>query len=385
MTLKFERNEKLPQFITYQINYKNLKHSILDLYNHRAIKNTLKSSILNKMKKYFQQMGKQFLNSFVFYPDEHRFWKYSVNKNIISKLKSEKIDLIFSSSSPVSSHIVAKKIKKKLNVPWVADLRDLWSQNHYKEYNQSRLQLEKRLEVKTLSNADLLVTVSEPLKQLLMLNHPRKNILSITNGFSHFVSNTKNQKNSKFTITYTGQLYRTKRDPSILLKAVRELIQRDIIHEDKIEINFFGPQNDYLNELIYNSKLNKVVFQRGEISREEAIESQKKSHMLLLLNWDNPMEVGVYTGKLFEYLASRVPILAIGGKNNKVVEEVLQKTKAGTFISSYEELIQTLEMYYKEYFLHNVIVYNGIEDELMKYSHENMAKRFCEAFDNLLL
>ncbi|MHC4843459.1 MAG: hypothetical protein ACYTEE_06625 [Planctomycetota bacterium] len=102
--------------------------------------------------------------------------------------------------------------------------------------------------------------------------------------------------------------------------------------------------------------------------------------MLLLLNRDDPREAGVYTGKFFEYLAAKRPVLAVGGPKG-VVSELLEQTKAGFHANDLLTLKKILSDCYKEYTSTGEVAYRGIEDEINKYSHREMARKFAEVLD----
>ena len=90
----------------------------------------------------------------LYYPDEQKGWKpFAVNASI-ELLQNETIDALISSSSPVTSHLIARELKVKYKIPWLADLRDLWSQNHNYPYGYLRKFFDRRLELTTLSKAD---------------------------------------------------------------------------------------------------------------------------------------------------------------------------------------------------------------------------------------
>jgi hypothetical protein len=113
------------------------------------------------------------------YPDAEKGWKSFAVKAGNELLQSEDIDVMISSSSPVTCHIIAKELKSRHNIPWVADLRDLWTQNHDYPYSSLRKLLETRLERKTLSAADALVTVSQPWAKKLEMLHMRLQMVLI--------------------------------------------------------------------------------------------------------------------------------------------------------------------------------------------------------------
>ncbi|MGB2582721.1 MAG: glycosyltransferase, partial [Dehalococcoidia bacterium] len=142
------------------------------------------------------------------YPDPQKGWRSFAVEAGNDFLQQETVDAIISTSSPVTSHIVAKELKDKFGIPWVADFRDLWTQNHYYPYSPIRRVIERRLELNTLHKADALVTVSEPAAHKLGTLHKGKPIHMITNGFDPEEASSPNvDLTDEFTITYTGNLY----------------------------------------------------------------------------------------------------------------------------------------------------------------------------------
>jgi hypothetical protein len=117
------------------------------------------------------------------YPDEDKGWKNFAVRAGREFLQNEDVDAMISSSPPVTSHLIAEELKVRHEVPWMVDLRDLWSQNHYYPYGPVRRLIDRRLELKTLSAADALVAVSQPYAEELKTLHKGKLIYSITNGF----------------------------------------------------------------------------------------------------------------------------------------------------------------------------------------------------------
>ena len=259
-------------------------------------------------------------------------------------------------------------------------MRDLWTQNHYCSHGILRKWFERRLEINTLSYADALVTVSEPLAETLNTLHPKKSIFTILNGFDPDDVNMNVPLTKEFTITYTGILYQGKRDPELLLKAIRELINKNIIKSDNIRINFFGPTQYWLEQEMKKYRLEKVFKQCGIVSREVALKKQRESQILLLLNWNDPREKGVYTGKLFEYLAAKRPILAIGGPKG-VLSELLENTNVGNHFCQLKNLKYFIARCYKEYQSKGQVLYRGIDNKIDKYSHRMMAQKFAKVLE----
>ncbi len=320
------------------------------------------------------------------YPCPNKNWKpfaVSAAKELIEK---ENIDAVLSSSAPLTSHLIANELKAEYHIPWIADLRDLWSQNHNYSYGPLRKIMDRRLEVKTLAGADALITVSGPWAEKLRALHKGKKVYSITHGFNPAEVNILPAKlTAKFTITYTGTIYPGRQNPSRFLASLRGLISDGTINKDDIEVRFFGPVEKWLAKEIKKYQLSDIVKQYGQVSRHIAVEKQQESQLLLFLNWDDPKEQGVFSGKIFEYLGARRPILATGGSKGDVVTELLNETKSGMTASGLEDIKGLLKELYREYKMKGEIAFGGEESKINQYTQREMARKFSDILDNLVV
>lgn len=318
------------------------------------------------------------------YPDSDRGWKPFAVTAGSEFLQREDIHAILSSSSPVTSHLIAKELKAEYKIPWVADFRDLWSQNHNYSYSPIRKLFDTRLELKTLRTADALVTVSQLWADKLSALHKGKTTYAITNGFDPAeVNNPPAALTTKFTITYTGAIYAKKQDPAKLFAALRDLISDETIDPRDVEVRFYGYRHDWVNKEITQYGLLNIVKQHGLVPRQSALEKQRESQLLLLLDWDDPQEKGVYPLKIFEYLGTRRPILTTGGSDDDVVARLLNETKAGICAPTVEDIKNTIGDLYREYKMKSEIAYKGEKSKANKYSHREMARKFSEILDHL--
>lgn len=181
----------------------------------------------------------------------------------------------------------------------------------------------------------------------------------------------------KFTITYTCRICEGKQDPELLFSVLHQLFNEDRMDPRDIKVRFDGPIGDWLDEMIRRFGLDDVVVRNQTIPRPLALIKQRESHILLLLNWNDPQELGVYTGKIFEYLAARRPICATGGPQG-VVAQLLKETAAGVHVSDGEGLRRVLLKAYEQYHAQGYVSYQGREQVIAKYSHREMAKKFAD-------
>jgi len=315
------------------------------------------------------------------YPDPQKGWRRFAVKAGQDILRQQNIHAIISTSPPETSHIIAKKLKDEFKIPWVADFRDLWTQNYYYLYSPLRKSIERRLELNTLSTAEALVTVSQPAADDLRSLHRQKPVHSIPNGFDPAeVNTTPGNLTDKFTITYTGNLYPGKQSPEPLFAALRDLITEGSMDASDIEVRFYGPEAGWIYKQAERYELTGTVRQFGVVPREITLNKQRESQLLLLLKWNDTRQRGFYTAKIFEYLAARRPVLAVGGFPD-VVDQLLDETKAGVSGQTGEDIKAVLLRLYQEYKSTGAVSYSGDEAETSKYSHREMAKRFAAILD----
>ena len=348
----------------------------------REVKKRLGVTSKKSALDFFLTIGGAVIN----YPDGDKGWKPFAVKAGDELLQNEDIDAIISSFSPATSHLIAKELKIKYEIPWIADLRDLWSQNHNCHYGRLRKFLDRRLELKTLSVADALVTVSPLWAEELRTLHKREAVYTITNGFDPDKrSKGRIDLTSKFTITYTGLIYTGKQEPSKLFAALKDLISDGTIDPKDVEVRFYGPEIVWLPSEIEEYGLSAIAKYYGMQPQEITFEKQRESQLLLLLNWNNPRVRGWYPLKTFEYLAAQRPILAIGGFGNDVVERLLDETKGGIYAKEIGDIKSVLRELYSEYKQNGKISYNGDIEKINKYSHREMARKFAEVLDQVTL
>jgi len=252
-------------------------------------------------------------------PDIYDLWAYSAVKKGHELLKTKSYDWIVSSYGPPASHIAAGILSKTYQCRWVADYRDLWIENHIYRGMWPFTIFEKYMEKKYVGHhANVITTVSEPLANILRrkFNNP---VFVIENGYDdeeYDVESPPYFSDQKIRIIYTGNIYPEKRNPSPLFAAIADLATKDTNMRqrmsDQFEVLFFGNENDWLNQLIIKYGVQSWVKYMGKVNRIDALRIQKQADLLLFLEWGDESVDGILTGKLFEYLAARKPIIGIG-------------------------------------------------------------------------
>ena len=185
---------------------------------------------------------------------------------------------------------------------------------------------QRRKDKNILNSADHIITVSEGLAN--ELNKSLNKVEAVYNGI---VTRTeKIDKFEKFTISYTGSLFGESRNPKILLEWLQEQIQKDIISEKDLSIKYAGKDGARFEQYIKQFDLQAVFDNLGMLTHQKAKLLQQQSHINLLLTSVTKNHKGVLTGKLFEYIGSLTPTLAvITGGTDPEMEKILEDTDSG--------------------------------------------------------
>ncbi len=354
---------------------KNLRKIGLD--NKKSMLLQVKDKLGVKSRKSLLDFIFNLYNSIFAYPDKEKKWKRPAVKAAEKIFKEEKFDAVISSSSPVTAHIIANNLKNKTKLPWLADLRDLWTQNHNYPYFGLRKIFEKQLEIGTLCPADALITVSPPLAEKLKELHRKSSVYTITNGFFEEEINKGVSLTKKFTITYAGAVYAGKQDPKDFFYAIREMISEGTINPDDVEIKFYTGKVPWLEKEIEDFGLGKLAKTYDKISRQDIMKIQNESQVLLLLDWEDKEEKGWISLKIFGYLASLRPILAISGPGGNAVEKMLSETKSGCYAKTTGQIKEFLNDSYLEYKTTGRVGYEGDLTKIKQHSYREKARGFA--------
>lgn len=328
--------------------------------------------------------GFDLFREIVAYPDEHKRWNEHAIAAAEEIIKKESVEGMIS-VWPVTSHVIARELKTKHGVPWIADLADLWSDNSAYPYGRIRKWFDRRLERRTLKDADVLTTSSGPLAERLSRLHGGRPAPAIIIGFDpRIVNQSPAPLRQRFTITYTGVFYRGKRDPYVFFHALEQLLREQRIDGSEIEVRLYGPDQGWIRKEIEDCGVSAMVRQYKSVSYEECVERQRESHLLLQVNWNDVNEKGVFSGKLLDYLAAGRPILAVGGSgNDEVVIKILRETKAGVYAVTVDEIKNALERFCHEYHQTGTVKYRGDWNQIGEYSSRAMARAFGRLLDEV--
>jgi len=284
------------------------------------------SGFANDANPSFKQKISRFFRGNFFLPDSRRGWnKFAYNK-AAELIKKYDIDTVITTSPPHSTQLVGLKLKNRLGVKWIADMRDPWTDIYY--YNNFypttiAKYIDGKYEKSVLESADYVISVSEFIKKQFAAKSNRINpdkILVIPNGFDESDFPTTNRKKGDiFTISYTGTLA-ANYDISGFIKVLKNF-------KGDYRLQFVGKVDANVQRLIDNEIGDHSIF-KGFVPHSESINTLLSSDMLLLVIPVIKDNEGILTGKLFEYIGSGKPILCLGPKHGDAAN-IITHAEAG--------------------------------------------------------
>ncbi len=310
-------------------------------------------------------------------------WYFHAVKEGLKILDKENIDVLFSSSLPKTSHLIAAQLHQKTKIPWVAEYRDLWV-NPYNNRSRGYDFFDRKLEKTLMQGCGLLITVSESTVEELKLVHSKR-VETIHNGFDEEDYSESVPLTSKFTLTYTGGIYAGKRDPTPLFQALTELQQESRLSPGDFEVRFYGGSSlQSLLPIIKDYHLKELVKIYGLVPFRESISRQKESTALLLLEWNNPQASHNYSGKIFEYLGAHRPVLAIAYKTG-AIDRLLRDTGAGVLANEVKAIKGVLSRWLEEWHKSGKITagWNPDLEAINSYTRKKQAGKLAQLLEEV--
>lgn len=345
---------------------------------------------LTELPGVFKLFGKV-ISRKVLIPDGERLWQLFSVKKAIEIIEKEKIDLIYSTSYPYSDHLLALELKKKFpDIPWVSDFRDEWCSNPYlldNPHYKMRMNIEKNMEKNVLTNSDYVITNTPIMRDNFVKEYPfsKDKFFVIPNGFDKddFKGLTKNKtSNEKFTITYTGSFY-GRRKPDVFFEAISDLIMDNIISKDEISIKLIGNYIvSKLNAMIDNNNLQGIVEVLPYMEHKQSIGQLLKSDTLLLIIGQGPGAEAFYTGKVFEYMFTGQPILALVPEKG-VAADVIRETNTGYVSDSRDKdkIKENITLLYKGW-KNKSLKLNPDWEKINRFDRKELTKELVHIFNN---
>lgn len=262
-------------------------------------------------------------------PDIHRRWRRPALGAVLAEAARRGAagepawDVVLSSSPPETTHLVARDVARRLGIPWVADFRDSWLDlPHLRTTSllvRAKHRHNVRLATRTMRDAAAATTVSEPLAADLRRRHPHLDVHVLENGIERTEVERAHQRADgfrdpgRFVVTYTGNFFGRQSAGSFLGGVARALELEPALGNDLL-VRFVGQLKPH--EAARADSLGDLVERTPFLRHDDVLALQRAADLLLLYVAPGRGSRGIYTGKVFEYVAARRPVLALAPHDN---------------------------------------------------------------------
>jgi hypothetical protein len=316
------------------------------------------------------------------FPDGQIGWWPTAARQGIELAKVLRPDVILSSSLPNTSHLVARSIAARTGIPWIAELRDMWTENHNFRRVQPLRALEQQIERRVLSSASALVTVSEVWADRLRDKY-RLPTFVVPNGYdpTDYPSDVTPSR-EVFTLTYTGMFYNGKQRIEPLFQAVASLASRGRISPASFRLRFMGTYLGPVRACAEAHGVGAFVTIDPPVPYRESLRMQSGATGLLFLDWFSSGASGWYSAKIYEYLGAARPILAIG-PGETVVARLLERTGAGVNCSTSADAAAVLDSWMCEFVSNGAVVYGADDAVRHQFQRQQAARTMADVLDGV--
>ena len=372
----------------YMSPFVNPIKSLTDTFFYPGIRPKKQNQIYGEINKLVLNLRKWFM-----IPDALMWWIPFAIHTGITIARKHNVDVIFSSAPRFSCHVVAESISKYLKIPWVAGFTDPWlppspESEIFTTYFPTPFhrQLNAYLEKKTITSANKVVVDSEPIKRDFIKRYPNEpsdkfSVIRIGYDSEDFkdITPRKKRKGDKITIVHTGTFVGN-RNPITFLRALKLLIDTYPQIKNKLKVLFVGKSYLDLKSMVNNLGLDNFVEIIPQVSHKESLRYQLESDILLLIVAS--IKIYQFPDKIFEYLATGKPILALAVGHTKDAD-FLEKTGVGVVanFNDIEQIAAKLKSLYERINTDNVSKPNW--NMITQYDFRQLTRRLAGVFNSL--
>ncbi len=325
----------------------------------------------------------RFIRGNLFIPDPRKYWRSFGEKAAEKIIRENGISLIITAGPPHSTHFIGKSLKKKLNIHWICDFHDLWTDVIYYDllYHLPVVKkIDQRLEADILTSCNRIITVGEKYQHKLLsksqsLSPAKFHIARI--GYDDHINEVKpTSPSNTFIISYIGSIA-DYYQPEIFIRCYAKLI-RDF-PTLKFLLRFVGTISPAILHLFKESKVEDYIELTGYVQHAKAVEYLKQSTVLLLINPVTKDESMVIPGKVYEYLAARKPIINITKLNSETAQLISECNAGKTFERTQdEELYAFLKTLVTNWQQNGKVDHQADEEKIKTFSRSQIAAEMSE-------
>jgi glycosyltransferase involved in cell wall biosynthesis len=244
-------------------------------------------------------------------PDHKIFWAAPAILRGVAAVLWHKIGAIYSTSWPYSDHVAGMAISALTGRPFIADLRDPWTQHmNYRAEPRGWDRMQRRLERRVCSQARFVVAParrSTRAMRRLLADLPPEKFVTIRNGYdpADFVAPV--ERLPRFEIVHAGTLYKS-RQPDTFVEGLAKFLDRVPQARAHTRARFFGMSLDSDLSRFANIPCFEM---HGWTAHEEVVGAMRRSSVLFLLRHSEKRREITVPWKIYEYMATGNHVLSV--------------------------------------------------------------------------
>jgi glycosyltransferase involved in cell wall biosynthesis len=329
---------------------------------------------------------RRFIEQWMFIPDSKIRWLITATYHGLRLVRNRGVEVLYSTSYPYTCHLIGYLLKRISQKPWVADFRDPWADNAFmtRDFSTLRKKIDSWLESKVVRDADKVILNTRPTGELFVKKYPledKEKFIIIPNGYDlEDFQGLPLIKSTQFIVLFTGSLS----PPSSLgcfLEAVTQILsdRPDIISDFKVV--FVGWMHPTFKKNIKELGIERSIQLLGYVPRRVCLQMQAGASVLLLPLSKAAQGMGIYPGKIFDYLAARRPILGLLPED--IAAQLIRQTESGIVVDPEDQqaIADAILDFYNKYKEGSLSL--GKRKLPLEFSREFLTRRLADVFDQL--
>ncbi len=250
----------------------------------------------------------------VLLPDSYLGWVPFATRAALEVARADRVDAVYSTSPPESTHLAGEKVHRATGLPWIADFRDPWMNLHLLDVpSPLHAYFHRRMERRVCENATTVAVTTRWSEEYMRGTYPGARIARISNGYEGGEMAGLDEmvpSGATMRILHAGMLTQ-KRSATPFLEALARVLAAEPALRSEIAAEFIGPREDENEQSAARLGLADVVKFLDPLPHADTLRSERAAHVLLLVKHADPRYDGLVPGKLYEYIGLRRPILAL--------------------------------------------------------------------------
>jgi len=339
---------------------------------------------INGQKKSIKQKVMMWARGNFFIPDPRIMWLRPSISFLKEYLEGHPVDAIVSTGPPHSMHLIARRIAREFSIPWVADFRDPWTKMFYFKHLELTSWAERKhqsLEKQVLDECSTVVAVS-PFVAAEFMEMTTTPVALITNGYDEDDFDAAATPDySGFTLLHAG-LFASDGNPEVMWRALKTALDNNSSVADDFTLELCGKTDQAIIDSIKAAGLGRYLKNDGYLDHREVVKKMQSAASLMLPLRKEPEYKATLPGKLFEYLASRRPIIGVGQKDGAMAA-IIAKTAAGD-VFDWNDEEQMVRWFTEKFRLFEEGKLENNKSDISEYSRKCLAGAYAVLLDSLV-